>query len=59
MSMGVPGGVPSGGIDVPDLLALLAAWGGPQTPGTTCDFDGGGIAVPDLLKLLANWGPCP
>ncbi len=33
---------------------------GPQTPGTTCDFDESGvIAVPDLLKLLANWGPCP
>ncbi len=52
--------VPSGSVDVPDLLALLAAWGGPQTPGTTCDLDGCGlIAVPDLLKLLANWGPCP
>ena len=52
--------VPSGSVDVPDLLALLAAWGGPQTPGTTCDLDGCGvIAVPDLLELLANWGPCP
>ncbi|MCZ6756595.1 MAG: hypothetical protein O7E49_14905, partial [Gemmatimonadetes bacterium] len=52
--------VPSGGVDVPDLLALLGAWGGPQTPGTTCDLDGSGfIAVPDLLALLANWGPCP
>ena len=51
---------PSGGVDVPDLLALLGAWGGPQTPGTTCDFDESGvIAVPDLLELLANWGPCP
>ncbi len=50
----------SGAVDVPDLLALLGAWGGPQTPGTTCDLDGCGvIAVPDLLKLLANWGPCP
>ena len=28
----------SGGVDVPDLLALLGAWGGPQTPGTTCDL---------------------
>ncbi|MCH8005004.1 MAG: S8 family serine peptidase, partial [Planctomycetes bacterium] len=27
----------SGSVDVPDLLALLGAWGGPQTPGTTCD----------------------
>ncbi len=51
---------PSGSVDVPDLLALLGAWGGPQTPGTTCDLDGSGaIAVPDLLQLLANWGPCP
>ncbi len=51
---------PSGAVDVPDLLALLGAWGGPQTPGTTCDLDGSGIiAVPDLLKLLANWGACP
>ncbi len=51
--------VPSGAVDVPDLLALLGAWGGPQTPGTTCDLDGSGaIAVPDLLKLLANWGQC-
>ena len=50
----------SGAVDVPDLLALLAAWGGPQTPGTTCDLDGSGaIAVPDLLQLLAAWGPCP
>ncbi len=50
----------SGAVDVRDLLALLAAWGGPQTPGTTCDLDGSGaIAVPDLVKLLTNWGPCP
>ncbi len=50
---------PSGAVDVPDLLALLGAWGSPQTPGTTCDLDGSGIiAVPDLLELLANWGAC-
>ncbi len=50
----------SSAVDVPDLLALLGAWGGPQTPGTTCDLDGDGfIAVPDLLELLGNWGPCP
>ncbi len=50
----------SGAVDVPDLLALLAAWGGPQMPGTTCDLDGSGvIAVPDLLQLLGNWGACP
>ncbi len=52
--------VPTGAVDVPDLLALLGAWGGPQTPGTRCDFDGSGVIVmPDLLQLLANFGPCP
>ncbi len=51
---------PSGVVDVPDLLRLLADWGGPQLPGTRCDLDlSGAIAVPDLLELLANWGPCP
>ncbi len=51
---------PSGSVDVPDLLALLGAWGGPQTPGTTCDFDGSGVInVLDLLEFLPNWGPCP
>ncbi len=49
--------VPSGSVDVPDLLALLALWG--QGVGSPCDFDGGGIAVPDLLKLLGHWGNCP
>lgn len=47
-----------GSVNVPDLLALLAAWGtnhcGPP------DFDGDHmVAVPDLLALLANWGQCP
>ena len=51
---------PSGAVEVPDLLALLAAWGGPPLANTTCDLDGSGvIAVPDLLQLLAAWGPCP
>lgn len=47
--------IPSGSVDVPDLLTLLSQWGAPGS----CDFDGSGIAVPDLLALLANWGPCP
>ncbi len=52
--------VPDGTVNVPDLLALLAAWGGPQTPGTTCDLSGCGVVnVPDLLQLLAAWGNCP
>ncbi len=51
-------GAPSGAVDVPDLLALLAVW---NIPGASpCDFTGDDIVnVPDLLKLLANWGPCP
>ncbi len=49
---------PSGAVDVPDLLALLAVWDIPNA--NICDFTGEGTAnVPDLLKLLANWGPCP
>ena len=45
-------------VNVPDLLALLAAWG--TNPGGPPDFDGDGVvAVPDLLTLLAAWGPCP
>ena len=48
----------NGSVDVPDLLALLAAWG--TNPGGPPDFDGDGmVAVPDLLALLAAWGPCP
>jgi hypothetical protein len=46
---------PNGAVDVGDLLALLAQWGGPGP----CDFDGNGIVdVGDLLFLLASWGPC-
>ncbi|MCZ6755560.1 MAG: DUF1929 domain-containing protein [Gemmatimonadetes bacterium] len=48
----------NGNVDVPDLLALLAAWG--SNPGGPPDFDGNGmVAVPDLLALLSAWGPCP
>ena len=47
-----------GTVAVPDLLALLAAWG--TDPGGPPDFDGDGmVAVPDLMALLAKWGPCP
>jgi len=49
--------VPSGFVDVPDLLALLSQWGMPGS----CDHDHTGtVAVPDLLNLLAAWGnQCP
>ena len=49
---------PNGVIGVPDLLALLAAWG----PCQCCAADLNGdeaVDVEDLLILLANWGPCP
>ena len=46
----------NGTVEVADLLALLAQWGGPGP----CDFDGSGVTdTSDLLALLANWGPCP
>ncbi len=48
--------VPDGTVNVPDLLALLAAWG-IFDPGQPCDFDHTNVvAVPDLLTLLAAWG---
>ncbi len=46
-----------GSVAVPDLLALLAAWG--PNAGHPADLDGDGmVAVPDLLTMLAAWGPC-
>ena len=51
--------VPDGTVNVPDLLALLAAWG-IFDPGQPCDFDNTNVVgVPDLLQLLAAWGACP
>ncbi len=48
----------NGGVDVPDLLELLAAWG--TNPGGPPDFDGDGMVdLTDLLTLLAAWGACP
>ncbi|MHC4414565.1 MAG: hypothetical protein ACYS0G_04710 [Planctomycetota bacterium] len=44
-----------GSVDIADLLALLAQWGGPGA----CDIDGGGVGISDLLALLGNWGICP
>ncbi len=47
----------NGGVGLPDLLVLLAAWG--ANPCGPPDIDGDGmVAVPDLLTLLAAWGPC-
>ena len=45
-------------VAVPDMLALLAAWG--TNPAGPPDFDGdGSVAALDLHALLASWGPCP
>jgi hypothetical protein len=47
-------------VSVPDLLALLAAWGPCAPPGGgSCPADlnlDGSVGVGDLLLLLANWG---
>lgn len=43
------------GVDIVDLLALLAAWG--PCDDCTADLDGDGtVGIADLLALLANWG---
>ncbi len=47
-----------GAVGVPDLLALLAAWG-PCADPDNCQGDltgDGSIGVPDLLELLSQWG---
>jgi hypothetical protein len=46
----------NGAVDVSDLLAVLAAWGGADPD---ADLNGDGtVDVSDLLDLLAAWGPC-
>ncbi len=48
-------------VGVPDLLALLAAWGD-CVAGEPCPADltgDGSVGVPDLLLLLSQWGNCP
>ena len=60
------GATPDGTVNLDDLLALLANWGGCPTPPAECPWDvaGAGAApdgtvnLDDLLALLANWGPC-
>lgn len=56
--IGPPGG--DGVVGVPDLLALINAWG----PCVGCPEDiappggDGVVGVPDLLALINGWGPC-
>ena len=48
-----------GMVNVPDLLAMLNAWGLCATP-CPSDINGDGfVNVPDLLLLLNAWGACP
>lgn len=47
----------NGVVRVPDLIALLGAWG--PNEGHPADLDGDGeVRVPDLIILLAAWGEC-
>jgi len=46
----------NGGVDIDDLLQLIAAWG--ATSGAE-DLDGNGaVDIDDLLILISAWGPC-
>jgi hypothetical protein len=47
-----------GEVGVPDLLAVLAAWG--PCPGCPEDLDDDGmVGASDLLAVLSAWAPCP
>lgn len=46
-----------GAVGVPDLLALINAWGTMIPGGTPADFNADQIVgVPDLLTVINNWG---
>ncbi len=51
-----------GAVGVPDLIALLGAWGDCDAQESPCETDlsgDGTVGVPDLIMLLAAWGDCP
>ncbi len=52
-------GSQDGSVNVDDLVALLASWGGSPI---ACDFvppgGDGAVNVDDLIALLAAWGSC-
>jgi hypothetical protein len=51
----------SGSVGLPDLLALLSAWGPCPGAPEDCPEDLNGddvVGLADLLQLLAAWGPC-
>ncbi len=46
-----------GAVGIPDLIALIGAWG--TDPGGPPDLDGDGdVGISDFLELLGKWGPC-
>ena len=49
-----------GGVNVDDLLMVIAFWGDPPPPFLPgVDADGNGIVnVDDLLLVVNNWGAC-
>jgi hypothetical protein len=50
---------PDGVVDVADVLAMLATWGG-EAEGGPCDIDGNRMVdAEDLVLLLDAWGSCP
>jgi hypothetical protein len=53
----------SGGVGVPDLLAVINSWGpcGPPCPAdiSPSGAPDGTVGVPDLLAIINAWGPCP
>ena len=55
-------------VSVPDLLAVINAWGACPIPPAACPADiapagppmgDGTVGVPDLLRIINNWGLCP
>jgi hypothetical protein len=51
-------GVVDGTVDIQDLLALLAEWGGAGACDLAPSGGDGNVDINDLLELLAGWGPC-
>ena len=51
-----------GTVGVPDLLAVINAWGlcGSPCPADVAPPGGdGSVGVPDLLFIINSWGACP
>jgi hypothetical protein len=53
-------------VGVPDLLAVINAWGAcgspcpaDISPSQACGIGDGAVGVPDLLLVINMWGACP